>query len=70
MMTTLSATLNAFAPTAREWGTRESLDILGAEVLGRLGALHFGTTKAGTYGEEDLDILLLPCSMLRSVFFE
>jgi hypothetical protein len=60
MMTTLSASLNAFALTAREGRTREPLDILLAEVLGRLGALHFGATRAGTYGEEDLDVLLLP----------
>jgi hypothetical protein len=33
------------------------------------GALHFNANRGGVYGEEDLDILLLPYSMLRSVFF-
>jgi hypothetical protein len=40
-MTTLSASLNTLALTAREGRTRKPLDILGAEVLGRLRALHF-----------------------------
>ena len=34
------------------------------------GALHFGANRGGVHGEEDLDILLLHYSMLRSVFFE
>ena len=34
------------------------------------GALDFGANGAGAYGEEDLDILLFPYSMLRSIFVE
>jgi hypothetical protein len=32
--------------------------------------LHFGANRAGAYGEEDLDILLFPYSVLRSIFVE
>jgi hypothetical protein len=32
--------------------------------------LHFGANGAGAYGEEDLDILLFPYSMFRSIFVE
>ena len=41
-----------------------------ARSTGASGALHFGANGAGAYGEEDLDILLFPYSMFRSIFVE
>jgi hypothetical protein len=60
-MTTLGASLNALALTAREGRTQEPLDILGADVLGCLSALRFGVSKVGAHGEEILDILHTAC---------